>query len=77
MANEFNVLALIKGDERYVYLYDDASRGRLLDAFRDQAADPEMSLTWFDALVLTKKAREQAQTASATSAAEPETGSRI
>ncbi len=61
MAQEFNVLALIKGQERYVYLYDDASRAGLIDSFRDQAADPQMSLTWFDALVLTKKAREQAQ----------------
>jgi hypothetical protein len=61
VASEFNVLALIKGEERYVYLYDEASRRGLIDLFRDQAADPQLSLTWFDALVLTKKAREQAQ----------------
>ena len=63
MPSEFNVLVLIKAEERYVYLYDDASRQRLIDEFRDQAADPQVSLTWFDALVLTKKAREQALTA--------------
>jgi hypothetical protein len=72
VASEFNVLALIKGDERYVYLYDDGSRRGLIDLFRDQAADPHFSLTWFDALVLTKKAREQAQTAARTTEAEPE-----
>jgi hypothetical protein len=77
VASDFNVLALIKGDERYVYLYDDASRRHLIDAFRDHAADAQLSLTWFDALVLTKKAREQAQTATAASAQEPETRSRI
>ena len=60
MANEFNVLALIKGQERFVFVYDDASRGSLIDTIRDLAADPALSLTWFDALVLTKKAREQA-----------------
>jgi hypothetical protein len=60
---EFNVLALIKGAERYVYVYDDASRESLLDAFRNQAADPELTLNWFDASVLTEKAREQARTA--------------
>ena len=60
MAREFNVLALIKGGERYVYVYDDASRSPLLETFRAQAADPELSLNWFDVAVLTQKAREQA-----------------
>ena len=60
MGREFNVLALIKGEERYVYVYDDASRSPLLETFRAQAADPELSLNWFDAAVLAQKAREQA-----------------
>lgn len=59
LAHEFNVLALVKGQERYVFVYDDTSRRQLVDAFRDQAADPTLSLTWFDALVLTKKVREE------------------
>ena len=63
MRREFNVLALIKGDERYVFVYDDESRQPLVDAFRDQAADPRLSFTWFDATVLTDKAREQAREA--------------
>jgi hypothetical protein len=58
--HELNVLALIKGGERYVYVYDDDSRSRLIDAFRDHAADPRLSLSWFDASVLTEKARAQA-----------------
>jgi len=57
--NEFNVLALVKGEERYVFVYDDDSQADLIDAFRDQAADPRLSLSWFDATVLTAKAREQ------------------
>ena len=60
MGREFNVLALIKGEERYVYVYDDLSRAPLLETFRDHAADPDLSLNWFDAAVLTQKAREQA-----------------
>ena len=59
MAHEFNVLALVKGAERYVFVYDDASRRQLAEAFRAYAADPQMSLTWFDAMVLQKKADEQ------------------
>ena len=61
MHRELNILALIKGNERYVFVYDDESRTPLIDAFRDQAADPRLSLTWFDAAVLTDKAREQAR----------------
>ncbi len=61
MRREFNVLALVKGNERYVYIYDDESQRPLIDAFRDQAADPSLSFTWFDAAVLTDKARQQAR----------------
>jgi hypothetical protein len=57
-----NVLALIKGAERYVYVYDDASRDALLEALRQQAADPGLSLNGFDVAVLTRKAREQTST---------------
>lgn len=60
MRREFNILALIKGEERYVFVYDDESRGSLIDVFRDTAADPRLSFSWFDATVMTQKAREQA-----------------
>jgi hypothetical protein len=56
---EFNVLALIKGKERYVFVYDLDSGDSLINAFRDAAADPQLSFSWFDASVLTQKAREQ------------------
>jgi hypothetical protein len=60
VGDEFNVLALVKGQERYVYVYDDDSRPRVMEWFRTQAADPALSLNWFDAAVLAQKAREQA-----------------
>jgi hypothetical protein len=66
---EFNVLALIKGSERYIFVYDDDSRPSLIDALRDQAANPGLSFTWFDAAVLTDKAREQARVLPAAEAA--------
>jgi hypothetical protein len=56
---ELNVLALIKGNERYVFVYDEQSREPLLETFRAQAANPDLSLNWFDAAVLTQKAHEQ------------------
>jgi hypothetical protein len=63
---EFNVLALIKGNERYVFVYDDRSRQALIDNFRDLAADPDTSFNWFDAAVLTDRARDQARAQTAT-----------
>jgi hypothetical protein len=59
LPDELNVLALIKGAERYIFVYDDESRAQLIDTIRDLAANPQMNLSWFDANVLTKKAREQ------------------
>jgi len=61
MPQELNILALVKGQEHYIFVYDDESRDGLIDAFRDQAADPRMSFNWYDAAVLTEKAREQAK----------------
>jgi hypothetical protein len=60
---ELNVLALVKGSDRYVFIYDDQSYEALIDAFRDHAADPRLSFTWFDAAVLSEKARQQARVA--------------
>ena len=59
MLPEVNVLALVKGQERFVYVYDDASHPDLIAVLRDHAADPSLNLSWFDATVLTTKAREQ------------------
>ena len=69
---EFNVLALIKGADRYIFVYDDNSRQQVIDTFRDQAADPDLSLTWFDAVVLTNKAKEQAIKSDADAETQPE-----
>jgi hypothetical protein len=58
--HELSVLALVKGGERFIFVYDDVSREMLIDAIRDHAADPEVALSWFDAAVLTERARQQA-----------------
>lgn len=60
MRREYNILALVKGAERYVFVYEDESRDTLVDALRDHAADPRLNFNWFDAAVLTQKAKEQA-----------------
>lgn len=53
-----NVLALLKGDERYVFLYDDRSIEQVLQTLGRYAADPELSFTWYDAAVLSQRVRK-------------------
>ncbi|HID78228.1 MAG TPA: hypothetical protein EYP56_19820 [Planctomycetaceae bacterium] len=59
MAQDINVLALVKGVERYVFLYDDASRAETLRMLGRFASNPELSFTWYDAAVLSQKVRQQ------------------
>lgn len=59
MTRELNVLALFKGEERYIFVYDDDSREALIDDIRHRAADPAVPINWFDAAVLTERVRNQ------------------
>lgn len=64
MQREINVLALVKSGERFVFLYDSESVDTLLEQLGQQAADPDLSFTWYDAAVLSqrvRKLREQSQ----------------
>ena len=60
MSKEINVLAMVKGEERYIFLYDDEHRTETLRMLGRYAADPQLSFTWYDAAVLSKKIRETA-----------------
>jgi len=57
-ARDINVIALVKGGERYVFLYDDDSRDEALAAIARHAANPELSFSWYDAAVLGQKIRQ-------------------
>ena len=61
MSNDINVLALVKGDERYVFLYDDSSRAETLRTLGRYASNSELSFTWYDAAVLSQKIRQESQ----------------
>ncbi len=58
MNKEINVLAMVKGTERYVFLYDDNNLTETLRVLGRFAADPQLSFTWYDAAVMSKKIRE-------------------
>ncbi|MFM7843874.1 MAG: hypothetical protein ACKOBW_09720 [Planctomycetota bacterium] len=60
MDNDINVLALVKGDERYVFLFDDERRTEVLRTLGRFASDPNLSFTWYDAAMLSQKIRQAA-----------------
>ena len=58
MSDDINVLALIKGKERYIFLYEDSQRAEALRALGRNASNPELSFSWYDAAVLSQKIRQ-------------------
>lgn len=58
MDKEINVLALVKGEERFIFLYDDANRTETLRMLGRFAADPDLDFSWYDAAVLSKRIRD-------------------
>ena len=65
VSHDINVLALVKGNERYIFLYDDASRAEALRTLGRYASNPELSFSWYDAAVLSQKIRQSAAAAPA------------
>ncbi|MBQ2620706.1 MAG: hypothetical protein IJF84_05150 [Thermoguttaceae bacterium] len=59
MDQEINVLALVKGTERFVFLFDDESRSETLTMLARYASNPDLSFTWYDAAVLSQKIRQE------------------
>ena len=60
MTQDINVLALVKGEERYIFLYDDEHRSEALRTLGRFASNPELSFSWYDAAVLSQRIRQTA-----------------
>ncbi len=45
-------LSLVKGDERFIFRYQNGHEAEVIDAFASLAADKESRFDWFDAAVL-------------------------
>jgi hypothetical protein len=61
VSQDINVLALVKGEERYVFLYNESRRAETLRLLGRYASNPELSFTWYDAAVLSQKIRQESQ----------------
>ncbi len=55
---EVNVLALVKGEQRFVFLFDDENRDETLRQLARFAANPELDFSWYDAAMLSRKIRD-------------------
>ena len=58
MSKDINVLALVKGKERYIFLFDDENRSEALRTWGRYASNQDLSFTWYDAAVLSQKIRQ-------------------
>src|SRR4051812_43801475 len=60
VTQDINVLALVKGEERYIFLFDDERRSEALRTLGRFASNPELSFSWYDAAVLSQRIRQSA-----------------
>jgi hypothetical protein len=72
VTQDINVLALVKGEERYIFLYDDQHKSEALRTLGRFASNPELSFSWYDAAVLSQRIRQTAIEARAEQEAEAE-----
>lgn len=57
MSKSMNVLALVRDEHRFVFLYDDKSIDTMLATLSTYANDPELDFTWYDAAMLAQRVR--------------------
>jgi hypothetical protein len=60
VTQDINVLALVKGEERYIFLYDDEHKSEALRTLGKFASNPELTFSWYDAAVLSQRIRQTA-----------------
>lgn len=54
----FNIVTLVKGDEKYFIVYDDESFEEARRQIGRWAANPDLSFTWYDAAACNGKLLE-------------------
>ena len=59
--DEKSVVALCKGDEKYIFIFDEQSRPATIKQFAKFATNTELSFNWFDAAKCCQKVRELAE----------------
>jgi hypothetical protein len=57
VSQDINVVALVKGEERYIFLFNDEKKSETLRTLGRYASDSKLSFSWYDAAVLSQKVR--------------------
>lgn len=53
-----NVVAMLKGAQRFVFIFDDESLPEAIQTAKRYAADPELPFSWYDAATVIKTMRK-------------------
>lgn len=56
---DFHVLALVKGEHHFVYIFDKNGWDELVETLCEQAEDEGLNFSWFDAAILSHRAKSQ------------------
>lgn len=72
---DFHVLALVKGEHQFVYIFDEMGWEELVETLCQQAEDPSLEFSWFDAALLSHRAKTQIESANETNTDATETSS--
>jgi hypothetical protein len=76
VSQDINVVALVKGEERYIFLFNDSQKSETLRTLGRYASDSRLSFSWYDAAVLSQKVRNTSKTLSASETTTNRIGSR-
>lgn len=57
LRGDLTVLALVKGEERYVFIFDEDNRTEALRTLGRYASNHDLSFTWYDAAVISQEIR--------------------
>lgn len=57
-----NLITLVRGNDRYAWIYDDESTSELLRDIGRTASNPMLNFTWYDAAALSNVIRERMKT---------------
>ena len=54
---DITATCLVKGDERYIFIYQDNKTKELLRTFGRFASDKDLSFSWYDAALMSQRVR--------------------
>ena len=58
---DLNLLALARGEDCYLFVYDDGSRKELFETLCRFAIEPTLNFTWYDAAILCQRICEHTE----------------